>query len=222
MNSAAAILSPKTRILMVDDHPIVREGMAQFLNLQDDLDLCCQASDSEEALAAMTTHRPDMVIVDMTLQGASGLDLVKVLRNRFPALPILAMSMHDETLFAERALRAGANGYLMKLEPTDQILAAIRQVRAGNIYLSAAMHGEITRRLMTAQNRPATPLASLTEREFEVLHLIGLGFGTRQIAERLNRSIKTVEAHRANLKEKLHLPSGQDLVRFAVQWFDGR
>lgn len=212
----------KTRILMVDDHPIVREGMAQFLNLQPDLDLCCQAGTADEALAAMASCAPDMAIVDMTLQADSGLELVKTLRNRYPDLPILVMSMHDETQFAERALRAGANGYLMKLEATAHVLLAIRQVRAGSVYLSAAMHDEISRRMVASKGAPTGPIASLSEREFEILHLIGLGFGTRQIAERLSRSIKTVEAHRANLKDKLGLPSGPDLVRFAVQWLDGR
>ncbi|NMG75385.1 response regulator [Aromatoleum diolicum] len=210
----------RRRILMVDDHPIIREGMAKFLNLQDDLDLCYEAGNAREALATMQAYRPDMAIVDMTLQGDSGLELVKTLRHRYPELPILVMSMHDEGLFAERVLRAGANGYLMKLEVTAHILAAIRQVLAGNIYLSEAMHERIAQRLVGPSKAPSGPIASLTEREFEVLHLIGLGFGTRQIAEKLSRSIKTIEAHRANLKEKLHLPNGPDLVRFAVQWLD--
>lgn len=211
----------RRRILMVDDHPIVREGMAKFLNLHDDLDLCYEAGSAQEALATMETCSPDMAIVDMTLHGDSGLELVKTLRHRYPELPILVMSMHDEGLFAERVLRAGANGYLMKLEDTAHILAAIRQVLAGNIYLSEAMHGRLAQRLVTPGKTASGPIASLTGREFEVLHLIGLGFGTRQIAEKLNRSIKTIEAHRANLKEKLHLPHGPDLVRFAVQWLDG-
>lgn len=214
--------STKTRILMVDDHPIVREGMAQFLNPQPDLDLCCQAGTADEALATVDNCRPDMAIVDMTLQGDSGLELVRTLRNRHPDLPILVMSMHDENQFAERALRAGANGYLMKLEATTNFLLAIRQVRSGSVYLSAAMHEEISRRLFASKGKPSGPIASLSAREFEILHLIGLGFGTRQIAERLSRSVKTVEAHRANLKDKLGLPSGQDLVRFSVQWLDGR
>lgn len=219
MNDAAPPAA-RRRVLMVDDHPIVREGMAKFLNLQDDLDLCYEAGNAQEALAMMQAHNPDMAIVDMTLHGGSGLELVKTLRHRYPELPILVMSMHDEGLFAERVLRAGANGYLMKLEATAHILVAIRQVLAGNIYLSEAMHERIAQRLVAPSKAPSGPIASLTEREFEVLHLIGLGFGTRQIAEKLSRSVKTIEAHRANLKEKLHLPHGPDLVRFAVQWLD--
>lgn len=162
--------STKTRILMVDDHPIVREGMAQFLNPQPDLDLCCQAGTADEALATVDNCRPDMAIVDMTLQGDSGLELVRTLRNRHPDLPILVMSMHDENQFAERALRAGANGYLMKLEATTNFLLAIRQVRSGSVYLSAAMHEEISRRLFASKGKPSGPIASLSEREFEILH----------------------------------------------------
>lgn len=210
----------KARILMVDDHPIVREGMAQFLNLQDNLLLCCQTSNAKEALAAMSTCDHALAIVDISLDGDSGLRLIKTLRQRYPELAILTLSMHDESLFAERALQAGANGYLMKQEGTKNILLAVQQVLAGNIYLSAAMHSVLTQRLVTSRSDGASPLAGLSEREFDILHLIGLGFGTRQIAEKLNRSVKTIEAHRANLKEKLQLKSGRDLVRFAVQWLE--
>jgi DNA-binding NarL/FixJ family response regulator len=210
----------KARILVVDDHPIVREGMAQFLNLQDDLHLCCEASNAEEALAAMAACDHRLAIVDISLNGDSGLDLIKTLSHRYPELAILAISMHDEFLFAERALRAGAKGYLMKQEGTANILRAVHQVLAGNVYLSAAMHSGITQRLVAPQSVGISPLAGISEREFEILHLIGLGFGTRQIAEKLNRSIKTIESHRANLKEKLHLKSSRDLVRFAIQYLD--
>jgi len=207
----------KARILMVDDHPIVREGMAQFLNLHDDLHLCCQASSHKEALAAMSACNHDLAIVDISLNGESGLELIKTFRQRYPTLAILAMSMHDESLFAERALRSGANGYLMKQEGTRNILLAVRQILAGNVYLSAAMHTEIAQRLVAPPGDRPSHIAGLSEREFEILCLIGLGFGSRQIAEKLNRSIKTIEAHRANLKEKLQMRSGRDLVRFAVQ-----
>ncbi len=210
----------KARILMVDDHPIVREGMAQFLNLQDDLHLCCQASNAREALAAMSICDHALAIVDISLDGDSGLELIKTLRRRYPKVAILTLSMHDESLFAERALRSGANGYLMKQEGTRDILLAVQQVLAGNIYLSAAMHSGLTQRLVMPRRIDLSPLAGLSEREFEILHLIGLGFGTRQIAEKLNRSIKTIEAHRANLKEKLQLKSGWELVRFAVKFLE--
>lgn len=210
----------KARILIVDDHPIVREGMALFLNLQTDLLICCEAANAEEALAAMSRCDHALVIVDISLDGDSGLPLIKTLRHRYPALAILALSMHEESVFAERALRAGANGYLMKQEGTKNILLAVQQILAGNIYLSAAMQNLLTHRLVAPQDRQGGPLADLSAREFEILHLIALGFGTRQIAEKLNRSIKTIEAHRANIKEKLQLDSGRELDRFAIQWLD--
>ena len=207
----------KARILMIDDHPIVREGMAQFLNLQDNLHLCCQASSTAEALDAMAACSHDLAIVDISLNGESGLDLIRVLRQRYPQLAILALSMHDESLFAERALRSGANGYLMKQEGTRNILRAVQQILAGNIYLSADILSRLAQRLLTPPSADPSRVAGLSEREFGILYLIGMGLGTRQIAEKLNRSVKTIESHRANLKEKLHLQSGRDLVRFAVQ-----
>ncbi|QQX82966.1 response regulator transcription factor [Cupriavidus necator] len=210
-----------TRILIVDDHPIIREGLSQMLNLHEDLRVCCAAGSAEDALALMTCQ-PDMAIVDLSLHSNSGLDLVKTLRQHYPKLAILVLSMHDETLFAERALRAGANGYLMKLEATEHIVNAIREVLAGNVYLSAAMHEKLARALTAPQRNPAGSIASLSEREFEVLHLIGLGFSTRQIAEKLNRSVKTIEAHQANIKEKLDIPNGKELMRFAIQWIESQ
>ena len=210
----------KTRILMVDDHPIVREGMAFFLNAQPDLNLCCLAGTAEEATASFATCDPDLAIVDISLGKDSGLDVIKALRCRAPGLAILAMSLHDESIFAERALRAGANGYLMKQEATANILQAVRKVLSGDIYLSDAMHGRLAQRLAAPRGSNASPIAGLSEREFEILHLIGLGFGTRQISEKLNRSIKTIETHRASLKEKLQLQSSSDLIRFAGQWLE--
>lgn len=210
----------KTRILMVDDHPIVREGMALFLNAQADLNLCCEAGNAEEAMVALAKWNPALAIVDISLNKDSGLDLMKALRRRSPTLAILAMSLHDESIFAERALRAGANGYLMKHEVTANILLAVRTVLSGDIYLSSAMHSRLAQTLATPGDSGASPIGGLSEREFEILHLLGLGFGTRQISEKLNRSIKTIEAHRAALKEKLQLKSGNDLVRFASQWIN--
>lgn len=207
----------KARILMIDDHPIVREGMSQFLNLQDNLHLCCQASNTREALAAMSACSHDLAIVDISLNGESGLGLVKILRLRYPRLAILILSMHEESMFAERALRSGANGYLMKQEGTRNILQAVQQILAGNIYLSAPLLSRLAQRLVMPLSFDPSPVAGLSEREFDILHLIGLGFGTREIAEKLNRSVKTIESHRANLKEKLQLKSGRDLVRFAVK-----
>lgn len=210
-----------TQILIVDDHPIIRDGMTHLLNLQGDLHVCCATGSAEEALAAMACQ-PDLAIVDISLKSDSGLDLVKTLRHRYQDLAILVLSMHDESLFAERALRSGANGYLMKLEATEHVVSAVREVLAGNIYLSAAMHEKLARALVAPRKKPEGPIASLSEREFEVLHLIGLGFSTREIAEKLNRSVKTIEAHQANIKERLHIRSGKELMRFAIQWIESQ
>lgn len=217
MHKTTMAATAKSRIMMVDDHPIVREGMAQFLNAQPDLDLCGHASDVGEALENMPLCNPALVIVDISLKQESGLNLIKTLRRSYPLVALLAMSQHDEMIFAERALRVGANGYLMKQEATSNILKAIRHVLAGDVYLSSAMHRHITRRLTSPAAASSNPMAGLTDREFEVLHLLGLGFGTRQIAEKLSRSMKTIETHRASLKDKLKLDNATDLTHFAFQ-----
>ncbi len=222
MSNGSVRKEEKTRILMVDDHPIIREGMALFLNAQADLHLCCEAGNAEEAMASFAACDPALAIVDISIGKDSGLDLIKALRRRSPGLAILAMSLHDELIFAERALRAGANGYLMKHEATTKILLAVRLVLSGGIYLSDVMHGRLAKKLATPGGVSASPIAGLSEREFEIFHLLELGFGTRQISEKLNRSIKTIETHRASLKEKLQLQSGADLVRFAGQWLEGQ
>ena len=221
MHSKCASPGRATQILIVDDHPIIRDGMTLLLNLQEGLHVCCAAGSTEEALVAMACQ-PDMAIVDISLQTDSGLELVKTLRHRYPDLGILVLSMHDESLFAERALRSGANGYLMKLEATEHVVSAIREVLAGNIYMSAAMHEKLARALAVPRKKPEGPIASLSEREFEVLHLIGLGFSTREIAEKLNRSVKTIEAHQANIREKLNIRNGKELTRFAIQWIESQ
>lgn len=227
MNPKVIPQQEKTRIMMVDDHPIVREGMARFLNTQADLDLCCEAGTAEEALLIVTTCAPALVIVDISLKNTSGLELIKTLRRTYPQLGLLAMSQHDEIIFAERALHAGSNGYLMKQEATGNILLAVRQVLAGEIYLSVAMHSRLSQQLASVprggtsrmdEGRPLSLMSGLSDREFEILHLLGLGFGTRQIAEKLSRSVKTIEAHCASLKEKLQHKSSADLARFAAEW----
>lgn len=214
----------KARILIVDDHPIVRQGMAQIVNLQADLQLCCETGNSEEALSAMRRCHHDLALVDISLEGVSGLSLITTLTARYPKLPILVMSFHEEALYAERSLRLGAKGYIMKHQATGNILSAIRHILGGGIYLSNDMHRLILERLRTPFSDPgiADPVACLTGREFEVLRLVGFGFGTRQIAERLNRTVKTVETHRANIKEKLGLKSGTELARFAALWVEDK
>lgn len=210
------------QILLVDDHPIVREGMAMFLALQANFKVCCQAGTPEEALDAFFKFSPALAIVDISLGKDSGLDLVKSLRRHSPRLPILVMSQHEESIFAERALRSGANGYVMKHEITARIVSAIHTVMSENVYLSEAMHERLARGLARTGHGVAGPLEGLTEREFEVLHLLGLGLGTREISEKLNRSIKTIETHRARLKEKLQLKTGAELARFAGQWLESK
>jgi DNA-binding NarL/FixJ family response regulator len=211
---------PKAQILIVDDHPIVRQGLAQILNLQADMQLCCEASNAEEALTAMRLCHHDLVIVDISLEGASGLTLITALTAHFPHLPILVMSMHEESLYAERALRMGAKGYIMKHQAAVNIQTAIRQILDGGIYVSDDMQKLILDRMGSRTLSPANadPSDCLTNREFEVLRLIGFGFGTRQISEKLNRSVKTIEAHRANIKEKLGLKTSIELIRFAAFW----
>lgn len=207
----------RCRIMIVDDHPIVREGMKQFINAQPDLYISCEASNIAEALALMAMCKPELVICDISLKNESGLDLIKSLRRDQPRLGLLVMSQHDEATFAEQALRAGANGYLMKQEATSNILKAIRLVMAGDVYLSNAMTTRLATGLVSSESGASNLLDNLSDRELEVLHLLGMGLGTRQIADKLNRSIKTVEAHRANLKSKLNLSSGTDLVHFAFK-----
>ena len=210
----------KSRILIVDDHPIVRQGLAQILNLQADMQLCCEAGNAEEALTAIRSCHHDLAIVDISLKGASGFSLITNLTVHYPQLPILVMSMHEESLYAERSLRLGARGYIMKHQAVVYIQTAIRRILDGGIYVSDEMHRLILDRIRAHTVDPASvdPVACLTEREFEVLRLIGFGFGTRQIAEKLNRSVKTIEAHRANIKEKLGLKTGIELIRFAAFW----
>lgn len=208
------------RIIIVDDHPIVRQGVAHAIGQEPDLRVCCGAANAEDALRAIHTCRHDLAIIDISLQGQSGFSLLDLLVRQEPNMPVLVMSMHEETLYAERVLRQGACGYIMKHEATTHLLDAIRKVIGGGIYLSTAMQATVLARVRANRREPgvADPAASLTHREFEVLRLIGLGSGTRQIAAELAKSVKTIEAHRANIKEKLGLNSATELVRFASLW----
>lgn len=208
------------RLLVVDDHPIVREGLMQLLNLQSDLQICCGAGSAAEAIAATEVCRHDLAIVDLSLRGESGLDLIHALRTRDPLVRILVLSMYDETLVAVRALQSGADGYLMKQEGSQHILQAVREILAGKRYLSASLQAHISQHLFATGKQRGAPLPTLSEKEVQVLQLMGMGMGTREIADHLNRSIKTIEAHRANLKDKLGLKSGQDLMRYAIRALD--
>lgn len=214
------ISQKQCRVMVVDDHPIVREGIVQFLGLQENLLVCCSAGSTTEAMEVAASCQHELAIIDLSLKDKPGLDLVRALRARYANLLILVLSMHDEELFAMRALQAGANGYLMKQEGTQNILEAVRELLAGNYYLSRAMHGRVAHELFASEKVHKSELASLSEREFAILQMIGMGMGTREISERLNRSVKTIEAHRANIKEKLGLKTGQELLRYAIQLLD--
>ena len=211
----------KRKVLIVDDHPIMRQGLAQLINHEPDLIVSGEAENAPAAMKAIAQLRPDLVTVDITLPGKGGLELIKDIRALHPELAMLVVSMHDESLYAERVLRAGARGYIMKQEGGKLLMQAIRQVLDGQIYVSNKMSVRIVETF--AAGRPAhekSPLENLTDREFEVFHLIGEGRGTRQIAEQLHLSVKTVEVHRLHIKEKLKLTNAPSLVRYAVRWVE--
>jgi len=206
--------SRKAKILIVDDHAIVRHGITMLLNQEPELHVCCEAADLQQAIAANRACAHDLAIVDLSLAGMSGLELVKRLQTESPDLPILVMSMHDEAVYAEPALRAGAHGYLMKQAATETLLKAVRQILAGELYVSDKMRSQMLQ-MMRGNSADASPTSRLTPSEFEVLHLIGLGLSTSDISQKLHRSVKTIESHRANIKRKLNLKNGNELTHFA-------
>ena len=179
---------------------------------------CGEAEDTPSALRAIERLGPDLVIVDVSLKGRSGIELIKDLKARMPDLPILGLSMHDESVFAERVIRAGAMGYIMKEEAATTVLQAIRRVVAGQIYLSSRISSRLVSKFLTGPAEVQNPLELLSDRELEVFQLIGQGFGTRQIAEKLHLSVKTIETYRANIKEKLKLKNATELLQHAIQW----
>ena len=208
----------KTKVLIVDDHPVVREGLAYRINRQPDLVTCAEAATAPEALKALSACLPDLAIVDLSLEGRSGLELIRDIKSRYPRLPVLVLSIHDEPAYAKRALQAGARGYVMKHEATENVLLAIRRVLGGEIYLSDKLASKLLSAAVAGEMDADGPAERLSDRELEVFELIGKGMGTRQIAEKLHVSIKTVEAHRAGIKEKLHLEGATELAHRAFQW----
>ncbi len=209
----------KLKVFLVDDHPIVRQGLAQMINREPDLTVCGEAQEAASALQAISTERPDILIVDISLVGPDGLELVKNIRLRHSSLPVLILSMHDESIYAERALRAGANGYIMKHEAAERVLVAIRQVLNHEIYVSERVASRMLHHYITGSPAAGqSPLADLSDRELEVFRLIGEGHSTRAIAEELHLSVKTVESHQAHIKDKLSLKNGRELVQHAIQW----
>lgn len=211
--------SVRRRILLVDDHPMTRAGLAQLINKQADLEVCCEARDPVQALRDLSKMRPDLILTDLTMPGRSGTEFIKDVLALHPGLPILVVSMHDELLYAERALRAGARGYIMKEAGGERILAAIRRLLSGRVFLSDPISSRLLDSLTGQRPRGShAPIASLSEREFEIFHLIGQGKSTREIAADLHLSPKTVDVHRGHIKEKLALKNATALLRYAVRW----
>ena len=207
------------KVFIVDDHPIMRQGIAQLINREPDLKVCGEANGTHEALEIIPSAKPDLVLADITLPDKSGLELLKDIVARHPGLPVLVVSMHDESLYAERVLRAGGRGYLMKKEGPQKLVQAIRQVLSGKIYVSEAISSEILE-IFSAKGRKhrKSPVEQLTDREFEIFQLLGQGSGTHEIAEKLHISLKTVEVHRTNIRIKLGLKTAQELLGFAIRW----
>jgi DNA-binding NarL/FixJ family response regulator len=215
-----AAATSRRKVFIVDDHPIIREGLAQMINREPDLAVCGDAQEMHEALQAIEVQKPDILIVDISLNGPDGLDLLKNIRTKDPSLPVLVLSMHDESIYAERALRAGANGYIMKQEATERVLIALRRILNREIYVSDRVADKMLRRFVGGGRSSVvkrSPLDALSDRELEVLHLIGEGHGTRQIAQELHLSIKTVESYQSHLKEKLSLKNSRELMQYAIQ-----
>ena len=212
------MLASKAKVMLVDDHPILRHGMAMLINLNPDMEVIAEAGDSEEALAILKAgHHPDIVLMDVSLKTVSGFEVIKNMHSLIPALPVLVVSMHDEVIYAARALRAGARGYVMKLEPGSVLVAAISEVLKGNLYLSNKIQATLLKRVAT-ENSESELISKLSPSEFEVLHLIATGNSSRQIAHLLSRSIKTIETHRYNIRTKLNLKDAADLIRYATHW----
>jgi DNA-binding NarL/FixJ family response regulator len=209
---------PRCKVFLIDDHPIVRQGLALFIDREPDLMVCGEADGATSALQAIREAAPDFVVLDISLDGPDGLELLKTLRVRYPNLPVLVLSMHDEAVYAERALRAGANGYIMKQEATDRVLTAIRHILSGDVYLSDRLTKRMLQQFVNGTVSPRDPLAKLSDRELEVYRLIGAGHSTRQIADELHVSTKTIESYQAHIKEKLALRNARELVQHAVEW----
>ena len=212
--------APAKRIVIVDDHPLFRKGLEQLINNSDDaFTICGEAGDAAQAMTVIRELKPDLVIVDLSLPGANGIELIKNIRAEYDKLPVLILSMHDESLYALRALKAGAQGYVMKQEALENVINAIREVLAGRPYLSHDMSTKLITNFASG-TAEASPTDALSDRELEILELIGKGRDVREIARALHISAKTVETHRAHIKEKLNLKNARQVARFAVQWLE--
>ena len=221
--SPSGTVPRKSRVFIVDDHPLVREGLTNLINAQDDVIVCGEAKDSAEAIDGIAKERPEVAVIDISLANESGLELIKNLVRQFPQVALIVLSMHDEALYAERALRAGARGYVMKHETSKSVLASIRHVLGGGLYVSERIANRIALRL-TSSRRPvaSSPVERLSDRELEIFRLLGQGRSPSEIARDLNLSLKTVQAYCARAKEKFGITSLTELLRAAIQWDDAR
>ena len=217
----SGIAARKSRVLIVDDHPLVREGLANLINAQHDLMVCGEAEGSTQAITRIRKAQPDVALIDISLKNESGLELVKDLRSQFPQVALIVLSMHDEALYAERALRAGARGYVMKREASKNVLASIRRVLEGGVYVSGRVASRMALRLGSpGEAASSSPVERLSDRELEIFRLLGQGRTTAQIASDLNLSLKTVQAYCARAKEKFGVTSLTELLRAALRWED--
>jgi DNA-binding NarL/FixJ family response regulator len=220
---APSSAAPKRNVVLVDDHPIIRERLAELINHESDLIVCGEAEDGPGALSVIESSRPDIAIVDITLKDTYGIELIKQIKAKWPDLPVLVLSMHDESMYGERALRAGAKGYLNKQEATQKVISALRQVLAGQVFVSPAMAAGLLQKVArggsgrTTVAQGGSPTDALTERETEIFQLLGEGKSARDIATALHISVKTVEAHREHIKQKLNLKNSSELLRYAIE-----
>jgi DNA-binding NarL/FixJ family response regulator len=213
---ASASNTAKRRLFLVDDHTILRDGLRRLLEAEPDLIVCGEAESAKKAKEQILKTKPDIAIIDISMPGADGIELVKDLKSQFPKLKILMLSMHDENLYAERALRAGALGYIMKQAPTEMLLIAVRKVLDGKRYLSASLATQFVDSFVAQKRSSVAPTKTLSDRELEIIRLLGKGFTTTEVAQELGISGKTVESHRGNLRRKLNLRSGSELLRYAM------
>jgi len=215
-------MQPKTKIMLVDDHPLVREWLANLINDELDVEVCGSVGNTREALGLMSMLQPQIIIVDISLEGASGLELIKDVKALHPKVHLIVLSMHDEMHYAERAMRAGASGYVMKREATDKVLAAIRTVLEGGLFFSNAVNSMLAQKLVQGVGDQPTAIATLSDRELEVFQLLGRGYNTRQISEQLNVGFKTIHVYCARIREKLNLANINELVFQAVRWHESK
>lgn len=213
----------KTRIVLVDDHPIVRQGVRMLINQESDLEVCGEADCASDALAVIAKTRPDVAVIDLTLKESSGLELIKDIRLRFPAIRALVLSMRDESFYAERVFRAGARGYITKEEGADKVVEGIRKILEDKVYVSEKMASRMICKLVDGRaDVGKSPLQCLTDRELEIFEMIGSGLATREVAQNLHLSVKTVESHREHIKSKLKLDNATELLKHAIQWVQGQ